>query len=1291
MSVEIIAQPHPLRSDAYRTTAPVGATLADLLGDAPPAVHAQVNGEIWPRERWHEPLPPGIVNVYAVPQGDAGRLLGMIVIAVAAAYTGGAAAAWASSATGLGLSSSAAAAFGAGVSAAITVAGSLALNALIPPKLPDTPSASSSTIAKSLTGTRNQMNPYGVVPRVYGNPRWHPPLAAAPVTEIAGNDQYLRMLLCLGYGPLEIGGHIVGDGYPMLTHAASLPTGTIRIGETDIGQYQDVEWQIGTPDQLTLFSQDIHEEAVSAALDYVLDRPTDAPAQWVIHSGLTAVRTTAADTREISLDLVFPQGLRTINSKGRTDEGSQAPKVDFRIEYRVPGGGWITVPGNSTPPTQRVLVRDEWGNTYWDERQIDPDERPGDYHRISGPSERTLRRNIRWRVAAGQYEVRVTRVRSFFQNFEAIVSDCTWTALRSIQTGRPYTGRHVLMALRIRATDQLNGVIDQLNIRTRSVVRVWDGSSFSLQPTDNPAWHYLDALSGPQLGRPIADSRINLEQLRDWAQWCDQQGLEYHWVHDAPETLLDRLRAIAAAGQAAFALQDGLYGVIRDDPDAPVMQVITPRNATGFSSQRQYRDLPHALRVKYIDPETWTDAERIVCRDGYYDPNSGDPIPAGAKPATVFEDLQTQGVASAEEAWHHGQYFFRQALLRPETYTVEMDWEHLALTRGDRARIAYDAILVGLGWGRVKQLTTDAQGRATVLVLDERVILEPSKTYGVRIRRQDGTQATAAVVADVVGETNTLTLAEPVAGVHVGDLVLYGEHGRESIDCKVVKIEPGPDFTARVTLVDAAPDIYDYGAPPDYDPGITRPLPIEQIAPPAPLIIELVSDSSTLVVTETGEFQPGVRVVWQLRGTTLPVDRVEARYGSDGAWQYASAAPGDTLSMAVPEVSRLAVQVRVRSIYGVWSAWSGASYFTPTTAAAPPSDVSGFALAAIGDQAQLSWAPVRDVDVLHGGHVRIYHAPSLDAPISAATPLARLAGTSTTATVPLLYGTYFALLEDAGGRLSRNPARIVSSSARIQRLNVVETVTEGPSFPGVHNGTVAIDGVLKLSSALTIDELPDIDSAGPIDTIGGVVADGEYLLAETADLGAVYTCRLAASIDTTAYLADDFIDGRGMVDDWPDVDGTAGVVGPAVQLYVRTTRDDPAAAPQWSGWQPFVVGDYTARGYQFRLVLSTDDSSQQIQVRRLAVSIDVPDRIESGDDVLIPPEGLTIKFAAGFYKRPAIGVTAENLANGERVIVSDKSRTGFRVQVVDAAGQGVARTVDWIAKGFGYEEQTDAA
>src|SRR5690606_3447128 len=93
--VQIIAKPHPLRTDTYTCTTRAGCMLAELLEDTPETVHVQVNGEHWPRSRWHEPLPPGIVNVYAVPQGENGlRIVAMIAIAAVAAYTGGAAATW---------------------------------------------------------------------------------------------------------------------------------------------------------------------------------------------------------------------------------------------------------------------------------------------------------------------------------------------------------------------------------------------------------------------------------------------------------------------------------------------------------------------------------------------------------------------------------------------------------------------------------------------------------------------------------------------------------------------------------------------------------------------------------------------------------------------------------------------------------------------------------------------------------------------------------------------------------------------------------------------------------------------------------------------------------------------------------------------------------------------------------------------------------------------------------------------------------------------------------------------
>lgn len=863
----IIARPHPLRTDCYSANVADGATLYGLLGDMPESVLSQVDGEVWGRDRWGEPLPAdALVTLYSTPEGDVGRAVAMIAVAVLAAYTGGGAAVLASNA---GWSAAAAGAVKAGVAAAVTLAGSLAVNALIPPKMPSaTGGGQSPNVRQSITGTRNQADPYGVVPRVYGNPRWYPKLAATPITEIAGDDQYLRMLLCLGYGPLEIDGARVGGSAPVMRNR--LVGDAIRIGETSIDEFDDVQWEIGTANKLTMQFPDIAEEAVGVALNSTADINDEA---WMPETEtVSATRTTAPDTHEISLDLEFPQGLFTVNKKG--DDRHAGAR--FNIEYRPTGTGpWTAY------------------KTSWE---------------ASDATHDTLRINHRWSVPAGQYDVRITRTETMNYADKAMYTDCTWSVLRSIQQGAAYTGDHILMALRIRATDQLNGVVDQLNVKTQAVLRTYNGASFFDEPTSNPAWAYLDALTGSQVGRPVPDQQIDFAALREWAAFCDAQGLAYSWVHDGSETVLERARAVAAAGQASFSLQDGLFGVVRDDADAPVVQAVTPRNATGFNSSRTFKDLPHALRVKYIDPDTWSDAERIVYRDGY-----------DASNATRFEDFETQGVASAAEAYHHGTYHFRQAILRPETYRVSMDWEHLAAVRGNRVRLAYDAIKVGLGWGRVKQFD------GTTITLDESVQYTTQKAYGIRVRGAEGPQGTTPVTSLTVGQTTELRISTPV-DVQPGDLVLYGELDKESLDCKVTKIENGGDFTADLTLVPAATDIYNYSDAPAWDPGITNPIPTDQIRPPTPTITSLRGDESASQINPDGSYQTLIRVAYSLpaqRG--LPSLEVEARYRIAGASQWKKAGPFTASgNITIRDVSDGEnYQVQVRAVNGMmYSPWS---------------------------------------------------------------------------------------------------------------------------------------------------------------------------------------------------------------------------------------------------------------------------------------------------------------------------------------------------------------------------------
>src|SRR5690625_7477290 len=70
--------------------------------------------------------------------------------------------------------------------------------------------------------------------------------------------------------------------------------------------------------------------------------------------------------------------------------------------------------------------------------------------------------------------------------------------------------------------------------------------------------------------------------------------------------------------------------------------------------------------------------------------------------ATEFEIFDiSYGCANLEQAIRAGYETIREAILRPETFRLTTDIEHIRVKRGDRVQHAHDAILVGLGSARI--------------------------------------------------------------------------------------------------------------------------------------------------------------------------------------------------------------------------------------------------------------------------------------------------------------------------------------------------------------------------------------------------------------------------------------------------------------------------------------------------------------------------------------------------------------------------------------------------------------
>lgn len=353
---------------------------------------------------------------------------------------------------------------------------------------------------------------------------------------------------------------------------------------------------------------------------------------------------------------------------------------------------------------------------------------------------------------------------------------------------------------------------------------------------------------------------------------------------------------------------------------------------------------------------------------------------------------------------------------------------------------------------------------------------------------------------------------------------------------------------------------------------------------------------------------------------------------------------------------------------------------------AAPANVKNFSLANISNGvAQLTWALADDLDVQVGGYVRIRHTPETVSPewSNAIDITPALPGTSTSASVPHLAGTYLARFVDSGGRQSAAAVEAQTSIASLVSMNAVLTVTESPSFTGtktntVYNGTYG--GLVIDDTAVITSDPALVDQWGDINN-DLVVGSGTYAFAATQDLGAVYTSQLTATINVVSFDTASLWDSDELIDGIDPVDGDAISDVNAV-LFVRTTDDDPSGSPTWSAWRRFFIGQYTARAFQFKLGLVSGATNHNICVTGLTVAIDMPDRVQAAAGVTSGAGAYAVTFPQAFKAAPAVGITPINLATGDYYTLTSKTAAGFTVTFYNAAGTAISRNFDWMAKGY---------
>ena len=379
------------------------------------------------------------------------------------------------------------------------------------------------------------------------------------------------------------------------------------------------------------------------------------------------------------------------------------------------------------------------------------------------------------------------------------------------------------------------------------------------------------------------------------------------------------------------------------------------------------------------------------------------------------------------------------------------------------------------------------------------------------------------------------------------------------------------------------------------------------------------------------------------------------------------------------------VRVKAVNTLGVSSSYASAQR-TIVGAIEPPSDVTDFSCNIVGQEAHLSWTQIPDLDL---AYYNLRFSEEIDGTAdwqNSVSLVEKVSRPATSITVPARQGTYLLKAVDKLGNFSSNATAIISNVISVTAFNNITTQAEHPLFAGTLNNTVVADNTLRLDSSELFDSANgnfDTDTSRFFDSgllNADFIALGDYLFSDVIDIGAKHTVRLTATLKQTSDNPDDLFDNRSGLFDVTasNFDGDTPANSNA-HLEIATSDDNST----FTAFQNFVIGDYTARYFKFKVVLISRDLASTPVVQEVSIKIDMQDRIFSDNDITSGAGTKTVTFTNPFKTTNyAIGITAQGMATGDFFLLESKTINGFNVTFKNASNTAVSKTFDFIAKGF---------
>lgn len=375
--------------------------------------------------------------------------------------------------------------------------------------------------------------------------------------------------------------------------------------------------------------------------------------------------------------------------------------------------------------------------------------------------------------------------------------------------------------IRVQEFKEFNCMVQSLGRTWNDTTREW---SNELSETCNPASIALLSLQSVMRGDEVYDdSELDLESFGEFYEWCENNpyeiideygndiGFTCNGVLTSKVKTSDLLSDILACGRGYKVVNGNKIGVEIEKAQSESTLVINNQNVIDASNQRSFDEEISGFEIVFNNRMNYDQ------QDSFYLLYEGkSPTDTDFKTKKVNFNYQTV----FSQIWKNGWFYLKKLKAQREL------WARVVTSEGNKAQIGKlvsvqdDTILVGIGDGaEITELVYDDEENPTEIIGiktdGEFFVDDITKSYGVEIQETDQIELkiTTELVDVVEGENNDFTFQTPISleRVHkpcVGDIISFGESGKISQDCIVVKKEEKGDGTFELYMYPYVESVY---------------------------------------------------------------------------------------------------------------------------------------------------------------------------------------------------------------------------------------------------------------------------------------------------------------------------------------------------------------------------------------------------------------------------------------------------------------------------------------------------